>query len=88
MKVAPLAKLQLIGLQWAKLARSILCLGSCLTFHESFIRMTRTRNDEQVQSNTMGYKNGLVIFIILVGTYLPYISLLYCCLLGVFDMCM
>lgn len=58
MKVAPVSQLQFIGLQWAKLARSILCFGVCLTFHDE---LTRTK------FQNVGYKNGLIAFVALVG---------------------
>eukprot|EP00551_Chaetoceros_affinis_P012305 CAMPEP_0203669986 /NCGR_PEP_ID=MMETSP0090-20130426/6201_1 /ASSEMBLY_ACC=CAM_ASM_001088 /TAXON_ID=426623 /ORGANISM="Chaetoceros affinis, Strain CCMP159" /LENGTH=432 /DNA_ID=CAMNT_0050534755 /DNA_START=308 /DNA_END=1603 /DNA_ORIENTATION=+ len=52
MKVASVEKMQFIGLQWAKVARAVLCGGLCLSLREE------VQNGRNIQK--WGYKNGLV----------------------------
>lgn len=60
MKVATLSKMQFIGLQWAKLARSILCFGVTLTFHNALV------TDMDMALN---HKNKLMTLFALIGKF-------------------
>jgi hypothetical protein len=71
MKVLPVDQIQLIGLQWAKLARSVLCGGLCLIFKDEI-----SKDDTTHTVQNWGYKNWSIAFATLFGMYsFSYVSL-------------